>query len=72
MDEQATNAVIQCTEDALGFPVLGRGVRTRKTQRNTMGSEMTAEGVVVEHFSIVRLNGDKRKLKLSAHISMKM
>lgn len=72
MKKHTMDAVIQCAECAFVFPVLGRGVRTRKTQGHTVDSKMTAKSMVVKFSPIVRLNSDKWKLKLGTHIGMEM
>lgn len=51
---------------------LGRNVRAGRAKSDATGSEMAAQSVVIKLLAIVRLKSNKRELKLSAHICMKL
>jgi len=58
MKKESAGAVIECPKGAFGLPVLGRGVRTRKTESDSVCGKVRAKGVIVEFTSIVSLKGN--------------
>ena len=70
LEKEGADDVIDGAQDTLGFAILGRGVRARHAEGNTMGEKEGASGGVVELTAVVtfhafdggaELSGDKRE-----------
>ena len=67
LDQKGTHDVVRRTNHPLSLAVLGRGIRTRHTQLNTLREEERTGGEVVELTPVVTLDGLNGEAELSGH-----
>jgi hypothetical protein len=64
VNEQGANAIVESSEDTLGFAILLGGVRARETQVNAAGCKHSGEGMIDELGVVISLNRFDGKAEL--------